>query len=201
MNRGSLLPVHLLSAFLAAPAIASPVLAFTSGTQSTFATFTGSAGWYFSTNQAITVTALDTWVVGDGPTTPVTVRLYNSSLTILASATVGPSDPTSGSPTAFYSHAITPVNLAAGTTYYLAQDVSLVDVSVTGLVTNPAINYLGGLRSAGTVTPLTDGLGGVVAPAYFGPNFEIASVPEPGTLYSLGAGLSVVVFLCRRRRS
>jgi len=180
----------MLSMCFALPAAAVPVLNFTSGTQSTFGTFTGGVGWSFSTNQSITVTALDTWMLTSGPTSTVTVRLYDSALNILASASVGASDPLTGSPNQFYSHAITPVVLAAGTTYYIAQDVSQIAINVVGLSTDPRIVYLGGLRDASTVTPLSNALGGSVLPAYFGPNFEIASVPEPGTLPTLLGALA-----------
>ncbi|HEY1686685.1 MAG TPA: DUF4082 domain-containing protein [Tepidisphaeraceae bacterium] len=80
-------------------------------------------GWSFTTNQPITIDALDVYsdnminVAGE-------VRLYNSVGTTLASAIVTTSDPSEGSPFTFYSHPITPVNLAADQTYFVAEDIS-----------------------------------------------------------------------------
>ena len=68
----------------------------------------------FTTNQAITVVALDAYAVNAAGNQ---VRLYDSTGTTLASATVLPTDPIEGSPTQFFSHAITPLSLAAGRTY------------------------------------------------------------------------------------
>ena len=86
-----------------------------------------SAGWEFTTNQAIAVNALDAY----DPTGTGSVRLYNSVGTVLASATVTASDPTEGTPILFYSHAIAPVTLAANTSYFIAQDFAPFDHGVS----------------------------------------------------------------------
>jgi hypothetical protein len=72
---------------------ATPVLEFSGGTVKGNGANTTSAGWSFTTNEAITVGALDTWSPGQQ------VRLYNSSGTTLASATPLNTDPHVGSPT------------------------------------------------------------------------------------------------------
>jgi hypothetical protein len=100
-----------------APAAATPVLEFSSGPPTGVPPSAGQAltgGWSFTTNRAITITALDALdPTGDG--TAGAVRLYDGNGNVLASATVTTSDPQEGSPILFYSHAIAPVTLAADT--------------------------------------------------------------------------------------
>ena len=60
------------------------------------------AGWSFTTNSAITVTALDAF----DPTGTGLVRLYDASGDILASANLSTSDPVEGSPTPFYTQPV-----------------------------------------------------------------------------------------------
>jgi hypothetical protein len=167
-----------------------------------------SAGWAFTTNQAITVTALDAF----DPSGTGSVRLYNAADTLLASATVTTADPIEGSPTLFYSQAITPVNLAADTTYFLAQDMSAnvttFQAAVSGLSTNPAITYDGAVSAFGlSQDPISDNVfSGSANPGFFGPNFDMGSqapgTPEPGTL-ALFSGLTVtgLGFAIKRRRT
>ncbi len=136
------------------------------------------------------------------------MRLYNASGTVLASATVTFSDKQEGSPAAFYSQAISPVSLAADTTYYIAQDFSAfsnsafsthLDFLVTGLTTDAAITFDGEVAAVGLGTnPTTDATGGGYNPAFFGPNFDIA-VPEPSTLLLLAAGLGGLSMLRSKR--
>ena len=129
---------------LLAPAVAraGPVFEFTSTGTTTGSDI--SLGFRFTTNQAISVVALDAHVVNAAGNQ---VRLYDASGTTLASATVLPTDPTEGSPTLFYSHAITPVALQAGQTYYVAEDYaagdppSLWDVTFTSV--HPSVTYGG----------------------------------------------------------
>ena len=82
-----------------------------------------SLGWSFTTNQAITVTALDDLVSSIPSSGSADVRLYDGAGIVLRTATISTSDPVEGTgPAQFYSHAIAPVALAAGTTYYIAAD-------------------------------------------------------------------------------
>ncbi len=110
------------------------------------------AGWSFTTNSAITVTALDAF----DPTGTGLVQLYNAGGNILASANLSTSDPVEGSPTPFYTQSVAPVLLAADTKYFIAEDMCAVTGSscaspgttaysrVLDLTVDPAISYDGG---------------------------------------------------------
>ncbi len=115
-------------------------LEFTSSGPGTTVGNNFSIGWSFTTTTAISITALDAWNVAAAGSP---VRLYNSGWTTLASATVLNTDPIVGAPTSFFSHAISPVPLAAGT-YYIAEDIvaqTPTQWSVSGLTTAPAITF------------------------------------------------------------
>lgn len=101
-------------------ASAGPVLEFSPGSLRP-GEEPGTAGWSFTTNRAVTVTALDAFDP-TGAGTAGAVRLYTAGGTVLASTTVTTSDPQEGSPVSFYSHAISPVSLLANTTYFIAED-------------------------------------------------------------------------------
>lgn len=169
---------------------ADPVLEFTST-----GTVTGSdisLGFRFTTNQAISVVALDAHVVNAAGSQ---VRLYDTSGTTLASATVLPTDPTEGSPTSFYSHAITPLALEAGRTYYVAEDYAAGDPPslwhVTFTSVDPAISYGAPVFAFGLGLNPTSNAFGFAHDGFFGPNFDIAAVPEPPTLV---LGMTAMVF-------
>lgn len=194
----------------AGPGWALPVLEFTGGMVGPTSQFaaTASAGWSFTTNQAISVTALDAYdPMGTGAGV---VRLYNGMGTVLASATVTTGDPKEGtSPSSFYSHAISAVSLMPGT-YYIAEDLAgttMAYVMVTGMTTASAIKYDGEVSAMGQgMNPTSDALGGALNPGIFGPNFDIAAVgapvPEPASFMLLGTGLLVLLgaALNRHRR-
>ncbi len=101
--------------------------------------------------------------------------------------------------------AITPVVLAANTTY-LIEGVSGSDVYTwndPGFVVNPLITYLGNnwvannginFNGFGLINDVTDG--------YWGPNFIIngtTTTPEPGSIALLGSGLLALFGTLRRK--
>jgi hypothetical protein len=182
---------------------AGPVVEFGTSSAAVIGLAPQADGWSFTTNQAITVSALDLWT--GTATSGRTVRLYDASLSVLASALVATSDPVVGAPTTFYSHAITPVSLLANTTYYIVADLVHLDVAndlIGPLTVNPAITYLNTIVGLGAGSfPTTDGSGGAAGTAFFGPNFEIlaAAVPEPAASALLLAGLGLVRVARRRR--
>jgi hypothetical protein len=193
----------ILAAAFAGSASADPVLEFSGGSSATSGGDDLTVGWAFTTTTAISVTALDAFdPSGDG-----FVQLYDGSANVLASATVATSDPTEGNPTAFHSAAITPVTLAANTTYYIAEDVVAVDTTsflvMTGTpTTSSLITYGGSVSDAGLrETPTTDvNNGNILDPAYFGPDFDAVAAPEPASLTLLGFGLAGLGAIRRRKR-
>jgi hypothetical protein len=128
------------------------------------------------------------------------------SLALLASAVVTPTDPEEGSPTEFYSQAITPVTLAAdvGTdaTYYIIQYVGPNDSVETtpydGVTSDPSINFGYAVAGLGGY-PTEDIEEGAFGRAYFGPDFDIGpSTPEPASILTLAGGLALLAFFRHR---
>jgi hypothetical protein len=169
--------------------------------------FDASAGWSFTTNEKITVTALDAFdPTGDG--SAGTVRLYNASGTVLGSAKVTTSDPKEGSPILFFTAKLSkPIVLAAKTTYFIAEDLgtaTLANATVTGLTTSSAIKYDVEVAAMGQgKNPTTDATGGMFSPGIFGPNFDVgavgAAIPEPSTWAMMLLGFAGIGFVGYRK--
>ena len=109
---------------LLAPAVgrADIVLSVANAGSTDIAVIDFTAGWTFTTNQAITLTALDAFLGGAASTQ---VRLYDTSNNLLASGTVTSADPTvAGGAITYNELAIAPVSLAANTTYFIVEDVA-----------------------------------------------------------------------------
>jgi hypothetical protein len=168
----------------------------------------GTAGWEFTTNQAITVDALAACVISDNFGT--TVQIYDGSGNVYATANVTQSDPTDAAGL-FNFQSITPIVLPAGGTFFIASYVTLEDyliIDATPATTNPGINYVGGVVSLGgpigvVGDPTTGTAFGPHNPSFFGPSFEISasSVPEPSGLVLLGLGtVGALCFGWRRRK-
>ena len=184
------------------PANAAPILAaqFTTSQQSVANGVNASFGFSFTTTSAIIIDALAYHTPGAGGGA---VRLYNSAGTTLASALVFQSDPTATTGGYTYNVAgITPLALAAGSTYYIAADVPqstpIVLFAAVGLTTAPGISYGAGVAQAGFGNPLSDVLN--QPNSYFTANFEVASsAPEPASFGLIGLA-GPVLLLYRRRR-
>jgi hypothetical protein len=186
----------LMAVGVIAPAEAVPALEFGSASPAV-AGQDLSAGWSFTTVNAITVVALDAY---DAALSGV-VRFYDSGGTVLASATVTNSDPTEGTPLAFHSHAISPITLAANTTYFITEDLptgSALYLLASGIVTDPDITYGGPVANLIGTNPTSDATGGAYGQAFFGPNFDVA-VPEPASLSLIGLGIAALGMIRRRK--
>ena len=166
-------------------------------------------GWAFTTNNAVTVTALD---ARDPGTDGVTVQIYSiipgdfitggGSITWWATAFVDSSDPLVGTPVGFYSQSIAPVLLPAGMTFYIVQNnVGTFETgpSYTGMITDPSISY--GYPVGGYGDPSSDLNFAPFGAGYFGPNFEIDSAPEPASMWTLAGGLALLGFFRRQRNT
>jgi PEP-CTERM motif-containing protein len=158
---------------------------------------------------ALSVTALDAFDPnGDGAAG--TVRLYNASGTVLASAKVTTTDPKEGSPIMFFSAKLSkPLVLAAETTYFIAEDLGTATTAngnVSGLTTSSAIKYDGEVAAMGQgKNPTTDATGGMFSPGIFGPNFDLtlgaSAVPEPATWAMMLSGFAGLGYAAFRRNS
>jgi hypothetical protein len=191
-----------------------PALAFTS-TSENFTNGAWSLGWSFTANTGLSVTALGYYnatltggAVGLGAGCNCgDVGIFNSTGNLLASAQVTSSDPVIG----FFNYqAITPVDLAAGQTYYILAETGSSDYTwgVNGLTVIPNITfdsdaYISSPTLAFGTT--SQGIGVAQGGGYFGPNFQASttSAPEPSSLLLFGT-VSVATFgalRLRRRRS
>jgi uncharacterized protein DUF4082/PEP-CTERM motif-containing protein len=195
----SFLAVAVFSFAVGAASADTPAVSFTPVSGNTFNNGIGfSLGFEFTATSNLTVDALGYF--DDGSLQELhTVGIYNSSGTLLASATI-----TGGTLMGFFDYVtIAPLNLTAGDTYQVMGNSGVVDpytFNPTGFSTAPNITFdqdeytPGNTLAFGTTT---DG-----ATAYFGPNFlesSAAATPEPGTLGLFATGLLGTVGMVRRK--
>jgi hypothetical protein len=169
------------------------------------------AGWAFTTSAPLVITALDDFAATAGGNF---VRLYDSSRTVLASATVHSTDPlvgpVVGSPGLQYnSFAITPVLLPAGS-YFIAAESSVgqpYEFNAT-ISTIAGVTYKNGVGVFGVNHPNAElplGVATLFDPSYFGPSFEVANpadsspLPLPSTA-CMGLGLLGTLGILRSSR-
>jgi Domain of unknown function (DUF4082)/PEP-CTERM motif len=158
-----------------------------------------SLGFVFTATSAFAVDALGYYDNG-GLTDVHQVGLYNSSGTLLASATVDGS----GAQMGFFNYTlISDVDLVAGQTYQVVGTSGNVDpyaYDTVGFSTASNITFGENIYTvSNTLAFGTISVSGV-SNGWFGPNFEEAStVPEPSTLALFGTGLLSACGLVRRR--
>jgi hypothetical protein len=171
-------------------------------------------GWQFQANQDISVTTLGVYDLGGwfNPewTTGHEVSLWNdSNQQLLANVTVTASDPESQDANGNNIRWVTlstPVQLSANVTYDIAAyyphagfAMDYFQYQCSSVTTDSQITYLQSVR--------TDVDGPFTFPdmfadhddAFFGPNFQIESVPEPSALALLGIGFIILVGWQRQR--
>lgn len=164
-----------------------------------------SLGYEFSTNEAISVTALGYFDSGSGLTDSHDVGIYDSNQNLLGSTTVTGSDSLADY---FRYHTLgTSISLAANTDYYIAGVSGATDpytYAPTSYSTSSAITFVSeqSAQSSTLAFPSSSETGSHDF-GYFGPNFAftVQAVPEPGSLVLVGIGvLAVGVSACHRRR-
>jgi hypothetical protein len=157
------------------------VTSFSNGTA--FVTIDGTnltAGWTFTVNQTLTVSALGFWEFNTSLPLTAThpVGLWNSTGTLLASATVQTNSPVTGS---WRYASITPVTLTAGQSYVVGSDI-------TTPFSDPYERVPVGTGSVSTAGLITIN-SSILSTSASG--FTFPTVPEPGFIGRFGPNLLV----------
>ncbi|HUP02467.1 MAG TPA: hypothetical protein VMU19_00670 [Bryobacteraceae bacterium] len=138
------------------------------------------------------------------PSSDHDVAVWGPDETLIASATVTPSDPRIGAESYFSWTSVTPVLLLPGIDYRVAA-TTLNDFYValtSGLFTDPNIQYNDGIAEyapSGQLAYPDSCCIQVVAGGIFGGDIVVSDVPEPGCLAALGLGLMAVFAYARPR--
>jgi hypothetical protein len=184
---------------------AGPAVTMTNTSGQTLVNGPYTLGWTFTAKSAITVDALGVFATAAGGLLEShDVGIWDSKGTLIAEATVA-SGTGESKVDQFRYHAITPVTLVAGETYNIGAvwnsnlDPMLFPGDATGFATDAQIDFVQNAYTAGgTLADPTSTAG--TDPSYFGPNFDIAPVPEPATLTLLGIGIAGMAGYAWRKR-
>jgi hypothetical protein len=185
-------------AVAAADASSTPVVDIQGLPGSVFNTNGFTVGWEFTTASPLTVTDLGVFDADpSGLPVPETVKIWNFTGSLIASATV-PSGTGAPLVAGFRYASISPTVLAAGHSFVIGVFYSDIDgvFRPTGFPTvDPRISLGLGRSIFGDSFPTT-----ASSQVDFGPNFQVAPIPEPTTLLLFGTGLVGVGAGTRRRR-
>lgn len=195
---------------LGASVSAAPVLDFTSDSNLNWTGNNYNLGYSFSVSSEITIGTLGVFDAGsDGLTSSHEVGLWTLGGTHLATATVGPSstlsDPSASGLGSYVYSDITDVVLGAGT-YVIAANYfgssDLVSYASQGIFSNDAaVTYIDkAWSSAGSSSVSIPVSFSASQQGYFGPSFQIATIPVPAAFPLLFAALGGLAFAARRRR-
>lgn len=161
-------------------------------------------GWAFQVNNPVNVTWLSFFDSGqDGLAESHPIGIWNSVGTLLISAAVdaGTANPLHDK---FRAVRVAPTLLSPGAyrigaLFLTGNDTNIFPTFTQGFSTASDITFVRGASAVGSSltnpTPTFFSMG----PAYFGPNFEFQSVPEPGSLTLVGT-VAVLAGLLRRKR-
>ncbi|WP_426163868.1 PEPxxWA-CTERM sorting domain-containing protein [Sandarakinorhabdus sp. DWP1-3-1] len=183
---------------------ATAITSFSGGTL--FPSFGGddTVGFVFTTNSAISVTALGWFGTGGAVNGSHQIGIWTSGGTLLGSATVSPGA-VDGTNVRYIG--ITPIALASGQQYFiggrdLSDDGDSYSTSVSNLVTDAAITFNGSAASAGGAGFAFPGsINSISTGGRFGANFQfsLAAVPEPQSWALMIVGFGLVGGAMRRR--
>lgn len=158
-------------------------------------------GWEFVVSSPLSIGALGFFDIGDdGLTGSHPVSIWDSSQTVVATATVGTGDPLASR---YRWATITPVILSVGT-YRIGAMIDDDDSyysEADSITTMPGVTYVGGVFSTGGFSYPNE-------IAYtnngrFGPNFmaDAGAVPEPATFGTMALCLAGLAAALKSRRS
>jgi hypothetical protein len=203
----------LFVASVAGPALAGPIaLDFTGGTAFVCAAAQAPgcvAGWDFHVSAPISVEAIGVWDEDrPGLAESHAVALWTSAGGLLASTSVTNASAPVGSSSPngrWLFESIAPVTLGVGDyvlgALYSPNDSGDPSRALANAITIPQITF-GQARLGGPTATLD--FPTLLRPAFndgfFGPNLQVAAVPEPVTLLLLPAGIGLLALHRRRRR-
>ncbi len=180
------------------------IASFTGGTS--FGAFgtDETVGFVFTTNSALSVTALGWFGTNGAVNASHEIGIWNAGGTLLGSATVTPGA-VDGTNVRYIG--VTPISLASGQQYFIGGRDTLGDgdnylTSVSDLVTDAAITFNGSATSAaGTGFAFPGSINNISTGGRFGANFQfsVAAVPEPQSWALMIVGFGLVGGAMRRR--